>query len=73
MEFNPTKFNFSTRWLRKFKEEYNINRIRLHGEGEDADMQGVHITRTQLPPLLAGIDPDLIYNFDETGECIVMP
>ena len=70
MVFDPAKFNFSARWLRKFKEEYNITRVRLHGEGEDASMEGVHITRTQLPPLLADVDPDMIYNFDETGESV---
>ena len=66
--FNPKKFNFSTRWLFKFKQAFNIRRVRLHGEGADADMRGVAITRAQLPPLLCDIDPENIYNFDETGE-----
>ena len=67
--FDPKKFNFSHRWLFKFKESFNIGRVRLHGEGVDADMQGVAITRAQLPPLLVDMDLDNIYNFDETDKC----
>lgn len=66
--FDSKKFNFSHRWLLKFKEAFSIRRIRLHGEGADADLRGVHISRTQLPPLLADVDLEHIYNFDETGE-----
>lgn len=43
----------------------------FHGEGADADMQSVEITRKQMPMLLADKDLDKIYNFDETGETLL--
>ena len=36
-------------------------------EGDSADTVGIAIARADIPMLLAGVDPDLIYNFDKTG------
>jgi hypothetical protein len=68
--FDPTKFNFSLKWLLGFKKSRGIQRIRLHGEGASADNDRVAIVRTQLPPLLADTPLDKIYNFDESGKAI---
>ncbi len=45
LEFDPHKFNFSTKWLGRFKVINNITRIMLHGEGAYANMDSVSITR----------------------------
>ena len=52
LELDPQQFNFSTKWLERFKVINNITRIKLHGEGADADMDSVSITREQLPRIL---------------------
>lgn len=66
--FEDGSFNFSSKWLYKFKLANDINRVRLHGEGADADKTSVAIVRRQLPAVLSGIPPHKIYNFDETGD-----
>ncbi len=43
--FVAKKFNFSSKWLGRFKPANSIPRIRLHGEGTDADMDSIHVTR----------------------------
>lgn len=68
LEFDPTQFNYSSKWLYKFKQAFNINHARFHGEGADAVQESVAICRRQLPALLASVPVDKIYNFDETGE-----
>jgi hypothetical protein len=37
LEFDPGEFNFSTKWLYKWKQRNNIKHSRLHGEGEEAN------------------------------------
>lgn len=66
--FDTNVFNYSTKWLLNFKKAYGINRIAMHGEGADADLDSVTIVRRELPPLLADTPPENIYNFDETGD-----
>lgn len=68
MDFDKKQFNFSSKWLYKYKLAHNINRVKLHGEGADADVAAVQIVRQQLPRLLADTPLDKIYNFDETGD-----
>ena len=65
LEFDPKQFNFSTKWLGRFKVANNITRIWLHGEVADADMDSVSITREQLPRIFGKYDVSKIYNFDE--------
>ena len=45
--------------------------MRLHGEGASADLLSVEIVRKELPPLLADIPLNKIYNFVETCICDV--
>jgi hypothetical protein len=68
LEFDTKEFNFSHKWLAGFKQAFGISRMRLHGEGADANLQSVEIVRKELPPLLADTPLSNIYNFDETGE-----
>ena len=67
MVFDKNKFNFSHKWLLGFKKANDIRRLRLHGEGADADLESVHIVREQLPGILKDTPLENIYNFDETG------
>ena len=73
LHFDKEHFNFSHKWLLGFKKANNINRIRLHGEGQDADLRSVHVVRTQLPRILGEVPLSKIYNFDETGELLHNP
>ena len=68
IEFPDGKFNFSNKWLFKFKLANDINRVQLHGEGADAAPASVAIVRTQLPMIMSGIPHEQIYNFDETSK-----
>ncbi len=45
LEFDPREFNFSTKWLYKWKQHNNINHTTLHGEGEAANLTSVAIVR----------------------------
>eukprot|EP00873_Tetraselmis_striata_P032869 jgi/Tetstr1/453133/TSEL_040155.t1 len=65
--FDEKKFNYSSKWLLKFKQANNINRMRFHGEAADADLENVAVVRQVLPSLLQDTALDKIYNFDETG------
>jgi hypothetical protein len=67
LSFDPKEFNYSHKWLYGFKKAFGINRMRLHGEGADADMNSVATARRELPPILADTPLSKIYNFDETG------
>jgi hypothetical protein len=66
--FDEKKFNYSSKWLLKFKQANNINRMRFHGEAADADLENVAVVRQVLPSLLQDTALDKIYNFDETGK-----
>jgi hypothetical protein len=68
LEFDANVFNYSPKWLLNYKKAYGINRIAMHGEGADADLDSVAIVRRELPPLLAETPLENIYNFDETGD-----
>ncbi len=54
------------KWLSRFKKAHGINRVRLHGEGDEADLVPVATVRTELPPILTDTPLNKIYNFDET-------
>jgi hypothetical protein len=58
--------------LSGFKKAHGINRVRLHGEGDVADLVSVETVRKELPPFLADTPLHKIYNFDETGMVMVM-
>ncbi len=45
LEFDPGEFNFSTKWLYKWKQRNNIKHTQLHGEGEAANLTSVAIVR----------------------------
>ncbi len=45
LDFDPVDFNFSSKWLYKFKMHNNIKHTNLHGEGEAADLTSVAIVR----------------------------
>ena len=63
----PANFRYSSKWLWDWKKRHAINVQVRHGEGDSADTVGIAIARADIPMLLADVDPDLIYNFDETG------
>eukprot|EP00873_Tetraselmis_striata_P038600 jgi/Tetstr1/458864/TSEL_004373.t1 len=65
--FDEKKFNYSSKWLLKFKQANNINRMRFHDETADADLENLAVVRQVLPSLLQDTALDKIYNFDETG------
>ena len=73
LNFDEKRFNFSTKWLHKFKKINNVTRLRFHGEGEDADMDSVAIVREELPRVLTHYPLEKIYNFDETGMYLAPP
>ena len=45
LEFDPGEFNFSTKWLYKWKLHNNIKHTNFHGEGEAAKLTYVAIVR----------------------------
>ncbi len=45
LDFDPGDFNFSSKWLYKFKMHYNTKHTRLHGGGEAANLTYVAIVR----------------------------
>ena len=63
----PANFRYSSKWLWDWKRRHPINVQVRHREGDSANTVGIAIARADIPMLLAGVDPDLIYNFDETG------
>jgi hypothetical protein len=66
LQFNPKQFKFSSNWLLGFKKANNINRLRLRGEGESADLVYVQAVREQLLLILMDVPLEKIFNFDET-------
>ena len=60
-------FNYSTKWLYDFKKRHAIGVITLHGEAGSAPQESVAAARVELKELLKGVDPELVYNMDETG------
>ena len=69
----PEGFNYSGRWLLRWKKQKGISMVELHGEAESADFSHVATMRTDLPLLLQsvsdeyGISIESTYNMDETG------
>jgi hypothetical protein len=49
-----------------FKKANNINRLRLYGEGESANLVSMQAVREQLPLILKDVTLEKIFNFDET-------
>ncbi len=43
--FDSGEFNFSTKWLYKWKQHNNTKHTHFHGEGEDANLTSVAIVR----------------------------
>ena len=64
----PPKFNYSGKWLDKFKKVHGLRMFDLHGEAGSADMSGVEIARQQVPELLLELETPLedVHNMDET-------
>lgn len=44
-----------------------MNEQVCHGESDGANLAGVEVARADIRMVLADVNPDLIYNFDETG------
>ncbi len=45
IQFDPGEFNFSTKWLYKWKQHNNIKHTPFHGEGEARNLTYVAIVR----------------------------
>ena len=62
----PPKFNYSGKWLDKFKKVHGLRMFDLHGEAGSADMSGVEIARQQVPELLLELETPLedVHNMD---------
>ena len=65
----PNNFNYSNKWLHKFKKQHGLSMHELHGEAGSADIDGVRVAREQVPQLVKelGISLDELFNLDETG------
>jgi hypothetical protein len=66
-EFGLSNFKASLNWYNSFKKLHGIDQKVRHGDGGSADMVYVHIAQAGLPILLKDVNPQDIYNMDETG------
>ncbi|CAF1032660.1 unnamed protein product [Brachionus calyciflorus] len=62
-----TNFNYSDRWLAKFKERHNIFQKTLHGESASVNQIEVAKGRSQLKAITFAYSLDDVFNFDETA------
>jgi len=60
-------FNFSAKWLHDFKKRHGIGVVTLHGEAGSAPAENVAAGRAEVKELLKDVEPELVYNMDETG------
>lgn len=60
-------FGYSSGWVRNFKERNGIKRFIKHGEAASVNLGDVDQGRQEMRELLKDVDPNDIYNCDETG------
>jgi hypothetical protein len=60
-------FEASDGWAKKFVERNSLSSKLLHGEAGSVDAAAIAEGLASLRELMAGYDPDHIYNVDETG------
>ncbi|KNE94810.1 hypothetical protein PSTG_11822 [Puccinia striiformis f. sp. tritici PST-78] len=63
----------SNGWLYKFKSQFHINKIELHGEAGSVNQDHAEEARKQLLAITSGYVGRDIYNTDETGLLYKMP
>ncbi len=61
------KFEFSSRWLAKFKQRHQIRSHRRFGESGDADTEIIEESLPRIRTILDQYALADIYNMDETG------
>ncbi len=64
------EFKGSNGWLTKWKNRYNIKKVRICGESGDVRGETVQSWKERLPEILRGYSKEDIWNIDETG-CIL--
>ena len=60
-------FCYSKGWIACFKIRNEIKAFRAQGEAASACVEGVATGRQEIRTVLEGVDPDDIYNIDETS------
>ncbi len=61
------EFKGSNGWLTKWKNRYNIKKVRICGESGDVCGETVQSWKERLPEILRGYSKEDIWNIDETG------
>jgi hypothetical protein len=63
----PSSFSYSAGWLVNFKKRHGIKQFVMHGEAYDANLNGVHLARSDIPQITRAYPAEDIYN-QETGQ-----
>lgn len=66
-ELGITTFTASNGFLQNWARRHGFVNVALHGAGASANVEEAAERMEQIRQQLAGVDPDLIYNVDETG------
>ncbi len=62
------EFKGSNGWLTKWKNRYNIKKVRICGESGDVHGETVQSWKERLPEILRGYSKEDIWNIDDFGE-----
>ena len=66
-DLNLTTFSASNEFLQNWARRHDYVNVALHGAGSSAAVEEAAWRMARIREQLAGADPDLIYNVDETG------
>lgn len=66
-DLNIPTFSASNGFLQNWARRHDFVNVALHGAGASATVEEATARMQQIREQLAGVDPDLIYNADETG------
>lgn len=66
-ELNRGKIEFSSGWVRRFRERWGIVFSKTYGEAQSADPAAVREAQRLIGEWLVSYTPDNIFNEDETG------
>lgn len=58
------KFSASVGWLTKFKKRHGIRIFKQHGEAQEANQEGIELSRTELPKYIEAKVSTLAYHLD---------
>ena len=64
----PPEFKASNGWLDRFKNRSGIKARSISGKAVDVSQTTVDSWKERLPDILQGLDPENIWNMDETGQ-----